>query len=70
MTNKYDIRKGADDLWEVFEVVTGQIVTMGGMVLSGLDQDGAKGALDALHNQIVEPNGSQTGSSDSSEESP
>jgi hypothetical protein len=57
MAKKYDMRQGPDDLWEVFEVVTGKIVKVGGALLSGLDLDAAKGALDVLHNEVVQPNG-------------
>ena len=68
MMNKYDMGKRANNRWEVFEVVTGKVVTVGGMVLSGLDQDVVKGAVYALRNQIIEPNGATQRSSDDSTE--
>jgi hypothetical protein len=55
MDKKYDLRQGPNDLWEVFEVATGAIVKMGGVLLSGLDLDAAKGALDVLHNKVIRP---------------
>jgi hypothetical protein len=51
------MRQGSDDLWEVFDVMTGEIVIMGGVLLSGLDLGAAKGALDVLANEVVQPNG-------------
>ena len=68
--SKYDLRPGKDDKWEVFDVVTGEIVTLGGMLLSGLDLETAKGALDALLHKIVGPNGSTGGASDKDGEAP
>jgi hypothetical protein len=57
MSERYQMRQGADGLWEVIDAVTGEIAKLGGMVLSGLDRDAAAGALDALLNQIITPNG-------------
>jgi hypothetical protein len=58
MAKKYDIRRGPDDLWEVFEVATGTVVkTGGGISLSGLDLDEAQGALGVLLNEVIQPNG-------------
>jgi hypothetical protein len=68
MAQKYDMRQGPDDLWEVFEVMTGEIVKMGGALLSSLDLDAAKGALDVLHNEVVQPNGHPQGSSEADED--
>jgi hypothetical protein len=69
MEKKYDLRKGPNELWEVFEVATGAIVEMGGILLSGLDLDAAKGAIDALHNQLVQPNSPPQQSSGTDEDS-
>lgn len=44
-------------MWEVFDVITGEIIKMGGVLLSNLDLDAAKGALDVLANEVVQPNG-------------
>jgi hypothetical protein len=69
MANKYDMRQGPGDLWEVFEVMTGKVVKMGGVLLSSLDLDEAKGALDALLNEVVQPNGVPHGSPGTDEDS-
>jgi len=59
MVDKYQIRQGADGLWEIVETATGELVHLGGLLLAGLDRETAMGALDVLHNAIVEPNGSK-----------
>ena len=51
------MRQGSDNLWEVFDAMTGEIIKMGGVLLSGLDLAAAKGALDVLANELVQPNG-------------
>ncbi len=57
VSKRYEMRQGPDDLWEIFDVMTGEIIKMGGVLLSGLDLDAAKGALDVLANEVVQPNG-------------
>lgn len=36
-------------------MLSGQIVSLGGLLLSGLVEEAAKGALDVLHNRIIPP---------------
>jgi hypothetical protein len=57
MSDRYQMRRGDDDLWEVVDEVTGEIAKMGSVLLSGLDRQAAMGALDMLFNEIIEPNG-------------
>jgi len=52
--SRYEIRQSSDGLWEVIDSATGQIVTLGGLRLEGLDVDAAKGALDVLINEVIE----------------
>ncbi|MDX8498902.1 hypothetical protein RFM99_10750 [Mesorhizobium sp. VK4C] len=66
MADKYEMRQGADGLWEIIEAATGEIVRAGGVLLSGLDQEAAMGALDVLSHAILAPNGKQSGTDDES----
>lgn len=65
MSEKYEMRQGADSLWEVLEAATGEVVRLGGMLLSGLDEEAAKGALSVLLNDVVQPNGTSRSPPDS-----
>ncbi|MDN5927055.1 MAG: hypothetical protein L0I29_08285 [Hyphomicrobiales bacterium] len=51
----YDMRQSSDSRWEVFEVLSGKIVALGGLLLVDLPIEAAKGALDVLHNRILPP---------------
>lgn len=57
MSNRFQMRQGDGDLWDVVDMVTGEIAKLGGVLLSGLDRRAAMGALDMLLNEIIEPNG-------------
>ncbi|MDX8478953.1 hypothetical protein RFN28_10765 [Mesorhizobium sp. VK24D] len=56
MADKYEMRQGADGLWEVIEAATGEIVKLGNLPLLGLDREAASGALDVLLNAVLKPN--------------
>ncbi|MDX8523854.1 hypothetical protein RFM68_04985 [Mesorhizobium sp. MSK_1335] len=64
MPDRYQKRQDADGLWEVVDVVSGEIAKLGGVLLSGLDHEAATGALDMLLNEILKANGPRTPPSD------
>lgn len=52
----FDMRQPSHGgLWEIFEVLNGRVVSLGGLILSGLTIEEARGALDVLHNRILSP---------------
>ncbi|MDX8494965.1 hypothetical protein RFN29_25740 [Mesorhizobium sp. VK22B] len=58
MRDRYQKRPDADGLWEIVDVLTGEIARLGGALsLSRLDHEAATGALDVLQNAIIKPNG-------------
>ncbi|TPI78481.1 hypothetical protein [Mesorhizobium sp. B2-8-9] len=57
MPDRYQKRQDADGLWEVVDVVTGEIATLGGILLARLDHEVASGALDMLLHEILKANG-------------
>lgn len=68
MPEKYRMQQGADSLWEVIDAATGEVVKLGGLLLSGLDEHAAKGALSVLLPEIVRPNGTPNISSGESDD--
>lgn len=65
MGKEYAKREGSDGSWEVFDVATGGVAKLGGLVLSHLDLEAATGALDMLQNQVLQENGQSTADTDS-----
>ncbi|MDX8448127.1 MULTISPECIES: hypothetical protein [Mesorhizobium] len=57
MGKEYQKREDGQGFWEVFDVGTGEVAKLGGLVLSHLDLETATGALDMLQNQILRENG-------------
>lgn len=58
MSNGYDKRQDEDGLWEVYDSDSGQVVTIDGLPLSGLDEDEADEAIRQLSVGEVSPDSS------------
>ncbi|MDX8498901.1 hypothetical protein RFM99_10745 [Mesorhizobium sp. VK4C] len=58
MRDRYQKRPDAGGLWEVVDVITGEVAKLGGVLpLSRLDHEAVTGALDMLQNAIINSNG-------------
>ncbi|WP_309086619.1 hypothetical protein [Chelativorans sp.] len=51
---QYDIRQSADGTWEVFDVRTGSVASLGGVPLERLEQIEATAALHMLRSRFVQ----------------
>ncbi|MCT7377061.1 hypothetical protein [Chelativorans salis] len=55
MLSDFDRRQNRDGLWEIYDTVSGEVVVVDGMPLSGLGDREAREAVDHLHTGRMEP---------------
>lgn len=58
MANGFDKRQDEDGLWEVYDTDSEEVVRVGGLPLSGMDEDEADEALERLARGEISPDGS------------